>query len=78
MPFKKKKKDPPAITTASLPDIVFMLLCFFMVVTKMRDAEVMVRTLVPQATELQKFLRIVFSITSPITGTINAVDNIAD
>lgn len=54
MPFKKKKKDPPAITTASLPDIVFMLLCFFMVVTKMRDAEVMVRTLVPQATELQK------------------------
>lgn len=54
MPFKKKKKDPPGITTASLPDIVFMLLCFFMVVTKMRDAEIKVRTFVPQATELQK------------------------
>lgn len=54
MPFKKKKKEAPAITTASLPDIVFMLLCFFMVVTKMRDSEVKVRTLVPQATELQK------------------------
>jgi biopolymer transport protein ExbD len=54
MPLKKKKKDPPAITTASLPDIVFMLLCFFMVVTKMRDAEIKVRTVVPTASELQK------------------------
>ena len=54
MPFKKKKKDPPAITTASLPDIVFMLLCFFIVVTKMRDSELKVRTMVPQVTELQK------------------------
>jgi biopolymer transport protein ExbD len=54
MPIKKKKKDPPGITTASLPDIVFMLLCFFMVVTKMRDAEVKVKTVVPTASELQK------------------------
>jgi biopolymer transport protein ExbD len=54
MPFKKKKKDPPTITTASLPDIVFMLLCFFMVVTKMRDSEVFVKTTLPNATELQK------------------------
>jgi len=54
MPFKKKQKDSPSITTASLPDIVFMLLCFFMVVTKMRDSEVFVKTNVPNATELQK------------------------
>lgn len=53
--FKKnKKKEAPGITTASLPDIVFMLLCFFMVVTKMRDADVKVRVKIPQATELQK------------------------
>jgi biopolymer transport protein ExbD len=53
--FKKKgKKDAPGITTASLPDIVFMLLFFFMVVTKMRDSEVMVQIQVPNATELQK------------------------
>ncbi|WCL82309.1 biopolymer transporter ExbD [Saprospira sp. CCB-QB6] len=53
--FKKnKKKDAPGITTASLPDIVFMLLCFFMVVTKMRDADVKVRVRIPQATELEK------------------------
>ena len=36
--FKKKKGgDLPAISTASLPDIVFMLL-FFMVATVMRTA----------------------------------------
>jgi biopolymer transport protein ExbD len=53
--FKKKgKKGAPAITTASLPDIVFMLLFFFMVVTKMRDSEVMVKIQVPNASELQK------------------------
>lgn len=53
--FKKKgKKDAPGITTASLPDIVFMLLFFFMVVTKMRDSEVMVQIQVPNASELQK------------------------
>lgn len=53
--FKKKgKKGAPGITTASLPDIVFMLLFFFMVVTKMRDSEVMVKIQVPNATELQK------------------------
>ena len=53
--FKKKgKKGAPGITTASLPDIVFMLLFFFMVVTKMRDSEMMVQIQVPKATELQK------------------------
>ncbi|MCH2045775.1 MAG: biopolymer transporter ExbD [Saprospiraceae bacterium] len=51
---KKGKKEAPGITTASLPDIVFMLLCFFMVVTKMRDAELKVKISVPTATELQK------------------------
>ena len=53
--FKKKQGNAnPAISTASLPDIVFMLLFFFMVVTKMRDSELMVTTNTPQATELTK------------------------
>jgi len=50
----KKSKELPPINTASLPDIVFMLLCFFMVVTKMRDADIKVRTKVPQITEMRK------------------------
>ena len=38
--FKKKKSgDQPAISTASLPDIVFMLLFFFMVTTVMREVD---------------------------------------
>jgi len=51
---KKGSKGAPGITTASLPDIVFMLLFFFMAVTKMRSSEKMVKIQVPSATELQK------------------------
>jgi len=34
---KKKSGDLPAVNTASLPDIVFMLLFFFMTVTVMKE-----------------------------------------
>ena len=51
---RKGKGDMPAISTASLPDIVFMLLFFFMVTTSMRDSTVMVKTDVPSATEVKK------------------------
>ena len=54
MPINKKKKDLPAINTSALADIVFMLLCFFVTVTKMRDVDVKVKTVLPTATELQK------------------------
>ena len=54
--FKKNNsKDTPAISTASLPDIIFMLLFFFMVVTVLRDAERKVNVVTPSATELTKF-----------------------
>jgi len=53
--FKKKGDKPqPAISTASLPDIVFMLLFFFMVSTSMRDSTQMVKISVPKATEIKK------------------------
>ncbi len=53
--FKKKRgKTSPAISTASLPDIIFMLLFFFMVVTKLRDSELKLTVNTPQATELTK------------------------
>lgn len=53
--FKKKRgKSTPAISTASLPDIIFMLLFFFMVVTVMREGERMVQVVTPQATQLEK------------------------
>lgn len=53
--FKKKKSgDLPAISTASLPDIVFMLLFFFMVATVMRDSTLMVSNALPVADQVQK------------------------
>ena len=47
-------KELPPISTASLPDIVFMLLFFFMVSTTMREVSLKVRMTAPQATELSK------------------------
>ncbi len=40
----------PAINTASLPDIVFMILMFFMVSTSMRQTDRMVNVKLPEAT----------------------------
>ncbi|MEG2317319.1 MAG: biopolymer transporter ExbD [Rikenellaceae bacterium] len=51
---KKGNTGTPAISTASLPDIVFMLLFFFMVSTTMREVELKVSTKLPNGTEVQK------------------------
>ena len=48
------KKETPAISTASLPDVIFMILFFFMVSTTMREQELLVRYKLPSATEVQK------------------------
>jgi biopolymer transport protein ExbD len=50
----KKKKELPAISTASLPDIVFMLLFFFMVATVMRDTTLKVENELPYADQVEK------------------------
>ena len=53
--FKKKGDGgTPAISTASLPDIVFMLLFFFMVVTVMRDTSLKVQNTLPIANQTEK------------------------
>lgn len=52
--FKKKPKVDPGVSTASLPDIVFMLLFFFMVTTVLREQDLLVEQKIPQATQLQK------------------------
>jgi biopolymer transport protein ExbD len=51
---KGGKKEVPAITTASLPDIMFMLLFFFMVSTTLRENTVNVSQNMPFATEITK------------------------
>lgn len=53
--FKKKKSgELPPVSTASLPDIVFMLLFFFMVATVMREDELMIQNQLPQANQVEK------------------------
>ena len=51
---RKGKGGTPAISTASLPDIVFMLLFFFMVTTVMREVDLKIKVKLPQATEVKK------------------------
>ncbi len=53
--FKKKKGgEIPAVNTASLPDIVFMLLFFFMVATVMREDTLMIENRLPSANQIEK------------------------
>ena len=51
---KKKSGELPPVSTASLPDIVFMLLFFFMTVTVMKDSSLKVENVLPNASEIKK------------------------
>lgn len=52
--FKKSSNTSQDIPTSALPDIIFMLLFFFMVTTVLRETEIMVEQQIPKATQLQK------------------------
>ena len=52
--FKKKTATSQDIPTAALPDIIFMLLFFFMVTTVMRETEILVEQKIPRAEQLLK------------------------
>ncbi len=55
--IKKGDKGTPGINTASLPDIVFMILMFFMVSTSMRQTDRMVNVKLPEASEIVRLER---------------------
>jgi len=52
--FKKKTKTSENIPTSALPDIIFMLLFFFMVTTVLRETELLIENKLPQASQLTK------------------------
>jgi biopolymer transport protein ExbD len=55
MKFEKKRASTKqGIPTASLPDIVFMLLLFFMVATQLREVDVLVQFSLPEAENIEK------------------------
>lgn len=52
--FKKARKNMEQINTSALPDIIFMLLFFFMVTTVLREQDILVEQKIPQSSQLQK------------------------
>lgn len=55
--FKKSSNTSQEIPTAALPDIIFMLLFFFMVTTVLRETSIMVAQTLPKSTQLSKLER---------------------
>lgn len=52
--FHQHRRSVPSLNVASMPDLIFTVLFFFMIVTHMRSDEVKVRLEVPQGHEVQK------------------------
>jgi biopolymer transport protein ExbD len=55
--FKKKTNVKQEIPTSSMPDVVFMLLFFFMVTTELRKTSIDVMQRIPEATQMKKLQR---------------------
>lgn len=51
------KKDMPELNTSSLPDLIFSVLFFFMMVTSMREVTLKVKFEKPVGTQLEKLAR---------------------
>jgi len=51
---KNGRRKVPALNTAALPDLIFTLLFFFLLVTNMRTVPTLTQVQLPNASELQK------------------------
>ncbi|MBQ8050708.1 MAG: biopolymer transporter ExbD [Bacteroidaceae bacterium] len=54
MAKNKGSREMPEMNTSSLPDLIFTILFFFMIVTTMREVTLKVKFVVPAGTELEK------------------------
>ncbi len=74
--FKKREsREMPAMNTSSLPDLIFTILFFFMIVTTMREVTLKVKFTVPQGTELEKLAKksvVSFIYVGPPTDALRA------
>ena len=55
--YRRKRHEIPALNTASLPDLIFTILFFFMLVTQMRKVTVKVKYQIPTGTELTRLVK---------------------
>ncbi|GBD90352.1 biopolymer transport protein ExbD [bacterium BMS3Abin04] len=79
MTFEKKRANTsPGIPTASMPDIIFMLLLFFMVATTLREQDIFVKFTLPEAKAIEKIenKRLVSYLYVGKSGRIQIDDNI--
>ncbi len=79
MKFQKKEKVTSGIPTASLPDIIFMLLIFFMVATVFKEFRG-IPVVIPQAEKVEKLKgkRDVAYLWADRNGTISIDDRVVD
>ena len=57
MNFHKKSHEVPGLNTSSLPDLIFSVLFFFMIVTHMRQVTLKVDCRLPQGKELTRLTK---------------------
>ncbi len=55
--IQRKRRKLPDLNMAALPDLIFTVLFFFMIVTHMRNVPVKVTAKVPQGTQLTKMVK---------------------
>ena len=55
--FNRRRYEVPGLNTASLPDLIFSVLFFFMIVTHMQQVAVKVQFRTPQGTELTRLTK---------------------
>ena len=72
--FKRTRREIPGLNTSALPDLIFTVLFFFMIVTHMRKVTLKVKYQVPQGTELTRLTKKTavsyIYIGKPVTGTV--------
>ena len=54
---RQDKRKVPGLNLAAMPDLIFTVLFFFMIVTHMRDVKPQVQYAVPQGTQVDKAVR---------------------
>lgn len=54
--FKRKKRDMPELNTAALPDLIFTILFFFILVTHLRSVDVKLKYQLPEGQQLTKMI----------------------
>lgn len=57
MSFRRRNREVPGLNTSSLPDLIFTVLFFFMIVTHMRQVTLKVKFQVPQGKELTRLTK---------------------